>query len=278
MSALIYQGFKLTFAILYPAYSSYKAVKGKNVKDYVKWMMYWIVFAIFTFAETFADMIVAWIPFYYEMKICFILWLIMPATKGSSVLYRKAVHPQLVKREKEIDNYISRASDHGYSALIALGSRGFSFATNMVLSTAIKGQTKLADHLSRSFSLSDLSDTSRELEQFNRRESTTSIDSDGVDSRRILQDSFRREMDNDDSPQTENDLSSEIDGGADDNVFEMSGSQSVPATPGPLTAEDSARASVLINRYLRSASLDTTRMTPGTWHPAPNLFAATKKQ
>lgn len=74
------------------------------------------------------------------------------------------------------------------------------------------------------------------------------------------------------------DLSSEIDGGSEDNVFEMSGSQSVPATPGPLTAEDSARASVLINRYLRSASLDTTRMTPGTWHPAPNLFAATKKQ
>jgi len=35
MSAIIYQTFKVTFATLYPAYASYKAVKTKNVKDYV---------------------------------------------------------------------------------------------------------------------------------------------------------------------------------------------------------------------------------------------------
>ena len=36
MSAIIYQTFKVTFATLYPAYASYKAVKTKNVKDYVR--------------------------------------------------------------------------------------------------------------------------------------------------------------------------------------------------------------------------------------------------
>jgi len=35
MSTIIYQCFKLSFATLYPAYASYKAVKTKNVKDYV---------------------------------------------------------------------------------------------------------------------------------------------------------------------------------------------------------------------------------------------------
>jgi len=35
MSSVIYQTFKVTFATLYPAYASYKAVKTKNVKDYV---------------------------------------------------------------------------------------------------------------------------------------------------------------------------------------------------------------------------------------------------
>ena len=40
------------------------------------------------------------IPFYYELKIIFVLWLLSPATKGSSILYRKFVHPQLTKREK----------------------------------------------------------------------------------------------------------------------------------------------------------------------------------
>ena len=39
------------------------------------------------------------IPFYYEMKILFMLWLLSPATKGSSIIYRKLVHPQLNRRE-----------------------------------------------------------------------------------------------------------------------------------------------------------------------------------
>jgi len=40
------------------------------------------------------------LPFYYELKIVFVLWLLSPATNGSSILYRKFVHPQLSKREK----------------------------------------------------------------------------------------------------------------------------------------------------------------------------------
>lgn len=34
------------------------------------------------------------------MKILFVIWLLSPATRGSSVLYRRFVHPQLTKREK----------------------------------------------------------------------------------------------------------------------------------------------------------------------------------
>lgn len=278
MSALIYQGFKMAFAVLYPAYSSYKAVKSKSVREYVKWMMYWVVFAIFTFVETFADMFVAWIPFYFELKICFLLWLIMPATKGSSVLYRKAVHPQLVKREKDIDGFLTRTSDKGYSALIALGSRGFTFAANMVLSTAIKGQSKLADQLSRSFSVSDLSDTSRELEQFNRRESTASVDSDVLDSQpsssvRRPSNFLTRDVSDsaDDNDQNERD-SPDVLGSTDSLDDSCFSSQSVPSSPS--TAEDGMMANVLIDRYLRSASLDASRMNPGNWQPTPKIFAA----
>lgn len=43
---------------------------------------------------------VARMPFYYELKILFVLWLLSPATKGSSLLYRRFVHPQLVQREQ----------------------------------------------------------------------------------------------------------------------------------------------------------------------------------
>jgi len=40
------------------------------------------------------------IPFYYEIKIVFVIWLMAPATKGASILYRKFIHPQLSKREE----------------------------------------------------------------------------------------------------------------------------------------------------------------------------------
>lgn len=39
-------------------------------------------------------------PFYYEIKIIFVIWLLSPMTKGSSFLFKKFVHPQLKKREK----------------------------------------------------------------------------------------------------------------------------------------------------------------------------------
>jgi len=146
----------LVFGLLYPAYASYKAVKTKNVKEYVKWMMYWIVFALFCALETFTDVFLSWVPFYYEIKIIFVFWLLSPVTKGASFLYRKFVHPQLNKREKEIDEAIAQARTKGYSTLMTLGHKGLTYATNVVVTTAIKGQSTIAEHVRKSYSTNDL--------------------------------------------------------------------------------------------------------------------------
>ncbi|XP_021923722.1 uncharacterized protein LOC110831716 isoform X2 [Zootermopsis nevadensis] len=156
---------RLIFGTLYPAYASYKAVRTKNVKEYVKWMMYWIVFALFTCAETFTDVFLSfWFPFYYEIKIILVLWLLSPATKGSSILYRKFVHPMLSRREQEIDEYIAKAKEQGYHTVLHLGTKGVNYATTVLMQTAIKssllvykGGGGLVNQLRRSYSLSDLS-------------------------------------------------------------------------------------------------------------------------
>ncbi|XP_041041333.1 receptor expression-enhancing protein 1 isoform X2 [Carcharodon carcharias] len=165
----------LVFGTLYPAYSSYKAVKTKNVKEYVKWMMYWIIFALFTTAETFTDLFLSWFPFYYELKIAFVIWLLSPYTKGSSVLYRKFVHPTLSSKEqglqssemlrdlgvlahesyKEIDDYLSQAKDRSYEAVVQFGRRGLNVAATAAVTAAAKGQGALSERL-RSFSMQDL--------------------------------------------------------------------------------------------------------------------------
>ncbi|XP_076396339.1 uncharacterized protein LOC100882255 [Megachile rotundata] len=154
---LLYPIFRLVFGNLYPAYASYKAVRTKNVKEYVKWMMYWIVFALFTCAETFTDVFFSfWFPFYYEIKTILVVWLLSPATKGSSILYRRFVHPALIRREAEIDDALARATEQGYTAVLHLGTKGVNYATTVLMQTAIKGGGGLVQHLKKSYSLSDL--------------------------------------------------------------------------------------------------------------------------
>ncbi|ETE62374.1 Receptor expression-enhancing protein 1, partial [Ophiophagus hannah] len=154
---------QLIFGTLYPAYYSYKAVKSKDIKEYVKWMMYWIIFALFTTAETFTDIFLCWFPFYYELKIAFVAWLLSPYTKGSSLLYRKFVHPTLSSKEKvsdiisqkEIDDCLVQAKGRSYDALMHFGKRGLNVAATAAVMAASKGQGALSERL-RSFSMQDL--------------------------------------------------------------------------------------------------------------------------
>ncbi|XP_043400806.1 receptor expression-enhancing protein 1 isoform X3 [Lepidochelys kempii] len=122
----------------------------------VKWMMYWIIFALFTTAETFTDLFLCWFPFYYELKIAFVAWLLSPYTKGSSLLYRKFVHPTLSSKEKEIDDCLVQAKDRSYDALVHFGKRGLNVAATAAVMAASKGQGALSERL-RSFSMQDLS-------------------------------------------------------------------------------------------------------------------------
>ncbi|XP_066887826.1 receptor expression-enhancing protein 2 isoform X3 [Kogia breviceps] len=116
-------------------------------------MMYWIVFAFFTTAETLTDIVLSWFPFYFELKIAFVIWLLSPYTKGSSVLYRKFVHPTLSNKEKEIDEYITQARDKSYETMMRVGKRGLNLAANAAVTAAAKGV--LSEKL-RSFSMQDL--------------------------------------------------------------------------------------------------------------------------
>uniref|UniRef100_A0A2K6FT37 Receptor expression-enhancing protein n=1 Tax=Propithecus coquereli TaxID=379532 RepID=A0A2K6FT37_PROCO len=145
----------LVFGMLYPAYASYKAVKTKNIREYVRWMMYWIVFALFMAAEVIMDIFISWFPFYYEIKMAFVLWLLSSYTKGASLLYRKFVHPSLSRHEKEIDTYIVQVKERSYETMLSFGKRGLNIAASAAVQAATKSQGALAGRL-RSFSMQDL--------------------------------------------------------------------------------------------------------------------------
>ncbi len=54
---------------VYPAYRSIKALESSSKSDDTQWLMYWVVFAVFSVAEFFSDILVGWVPFYWLLKV-----------------------------------------------------------------------------------------------------------------------------------------------------------------------------------------------------------------
>jgi len=109
----MYSVFRCILGILYPAYSSYKAMRTKDRRLYVRWMMYWIVFAAFTMVEIVADVTIGYItPFYSIMKLLFLAWMSSSVTRGSNIIFRHFIYPRLVRHEGKIDNTIGSLDVH----------------------------------------------------------------------------------------------------------------------------------------------------------------------
>jgi receptor expression-enhancing protein 5/6 len=88
---------------LYPAFKSFEAIESKQKGDDIQWLIYWVVFAFFSVIETFIDFLLYWIPFYYAFKLAFLLWAMLPQTKGAKFLYDSFLKDFLKKNESRID-------------------------------------------------------------------------------------------------------------------------------------------------------------------------------
>lgn len=90
------------FGVLYPAYCSYHAIKTPTKDDDTQWLTYWTVFSIFSMIEILLDLVIQWIPLYFEMKLVFIIWMALPYTNGALYIWRKA-EPFLDDNVKKIE-------------------------------------------------------------------------------------------------------------------------------------------------------------------------------
>jgi len=75
-----------------PAHYSLNALFTADKSDDTQWLTYWVVFAFFTVAESFIN-IVYWFPFYYVFKFILILWMALPVTNGAQIVFRSLLHP-----------------------------------------------------------------------------------------------------------------------------------------------------------------------------------------
>ncbi|ETW10476.1 hypothetical protein H310_00771 [Aphanomyces invadans] len=92
-----------TVGVLYPAYASFKALETPQTDDDKQWLTYWVVFSITSSAEELAEKVVSYLPGYYVCKCIFLIWMMLPKTRGAIWVYEKFILPLLVKYEPVID-------------------------------------------------------------------------------------------------------------------------------------------------------------------------------
>merc|ERR1712232_1337066 len=88
---------------VYPAFKSFEAIEYKSVGDDRQWLVYWVIFSFFSIIELFVDFLLYWIPFYYAFKLAFLLWAMLPQTRGAKFMYDSFLKDFLKKNESRID-------------------------------------------------------------------------------------------------------------------------------------------------------------------------------
>ena len=96
---------------VYPAFWTMKSIETKGDDD-KQWLTYWVVFASFTIVDMFSAFIVKFVPFYFLMKIIFLIWLFMPNSHGATLVYHLLVVRVFKSFESDIDNAADKVKEY----------------------------------------------------------------------------------------------------------------------------------------------------------------------
>lgn len=94
--------------IILPTYWSIKAIESPQEDDDKQWLTYWAVYAVFNFLDLFAKFILKIIPFYYVVKLIFLVWCFMPNTQGALFIYNKFLRNIFLKNEGKLNRYVNK--------------------------------------------------------------------------------------------------------------------------------------------------------------------------
>ncbi len=96
---------------IYPAYWTMKSIQSQNDDDKY-WLTYWVVFAFFSLIDMFSGFLMKLIPFYFIMKILFLVWLFMPNTQGCYYIYYFVIIKLFKHVEKDIDEATEKIGEY----------------------------------------------------------------------------------------------------------------------------------------------------------------------
>ncbi|CAI5712585.1 unnamed protein product [Peronospora destructor] len=93
---------------IYPAYVSFKAINTPGTVDDTQWLTYWVIYAFFNLTESITNLLLSWIPFYFFLKIAFLVWSYHPRLQ---VIYNSLIKPYVAPHVGQIDSALNRGED-----------------------------------------------------------------------------------------------------------------------------------------------------------------------
>ncbi|XP_042013059.1 HVA22-like protein e [Salvia splendens] len=84
--------------LLYPLYASVVAIESTSKVDDEQWLAYWILYSFLTLVEMLIQPLFEWIPIWYDLKLGFVAWLVLPQFRGAAFIYEKFVREKLINK------------------------------------------------------------------------------------------------------------------------------------------------------------------------------------
>ena len=88
---------------------SFLALESDGAADDKQWLTYWVCFGAFNIVDQFAGIILQFIPFYYFLKLGFLVFLMHPATMGATTVYENVLKQYVEMYDSQIKEGIQKA-------------------------------------------------------------------------------------------------------------------------------------------------------------------------
>jgi hypothetical protein len=119
--------------------------------------------AFFLAFELIVDNIVGWIPMYYEAKVIFLGWMVLPSYRGATKLYEKYFAPVFLEHEKNIDTAIDQLKRQASERFQQVCKETASLAVQKSSEVLVHGQNYVTNQIVQQLASNDLSPLLRPL-------------------------------------------------------------------------------------------------------------------
>uniref|UniRef100_A0A7S2U0Q7 Receptor expression-enhancing protein n=1 Tax=Lotharella oceanica TaxID=641309 RepID=A0A7S2U0Q7_9EUKA len=129
------------FSFAYLVYNTFKVkeMHNENIRtaDKIHWLSHWAFYGTWTVFDFTTDIFFFWIPYVDAFKLVFLIWCLLPQTRGAQQVYYLFIHRGFQTHEEEIDGYIGSVRASMSQVMTEIGQLGLEFVMELLGSMGI---------------------------------------------------------------------------------------------------------------------------------------------